>query len=130
MPVILGRTGAAPCAIRRVDTTDKVTKAASRDLRYRLMNMEMTLIRGIHQPERASELTMLLSASFAAALRHDGGMKTLTKFGRDLEDLVAPVDLDRLARRIEHNFAVAATCQVRTDFFEQFRADLPVEVIG
>jgi hypothetical protein len=49
---------------------------------------------------------------------------------RDLVDLVAPINLDGLPGGIEHHFAVAASSSMSANLFEQFGADLAIEVIG
>jgi hypothetical protein len=57
-------------------------------------------------------------------------MQALAEVIGDLIDLVAFVNLNRLARRINDNLAVVALRQVGAHLFKQIRWNLAVEVIS
>ena len=54
------------------------------------------------------------AAVFASS--HDCGVQTITQIVRHLVNLMAPIDLNRLLRSVEDDFAVAAFLQVHFDF--------------
>jgi len=72
----------------------------------------------------------LLAARSAAALGHNGGVEAFLQVVGHLEDLVVAVDGDGFGGGVEDDFAVFAGGGVGAYLFEEFRADLPVEVVG
>ena len=67
---------------------------------------------------------------FCEALGHDRGVETLAQLFGDRVDLVVLVDFDGLVGGVEDDAAVLAAGGVGADFFEQFGAELFVEVVG
>ena len=80
----------------------------------------------MRRPVQVSSCAFLL----CPALGHDGRVEPLAKLRRNLVDVIPAVDFDRLSRRIQNDLAMTATCQVSAYLFEQFRADLSIEVVG
>jgi hypothetical protein len=67
---------------------------------------------------------------FLFALCHDGGVEALAKLCGDLVDLVVFVDRDGFTSCVENDLAMAAGGGMGADFFEEFGADVAVEVVG
>jgi hypothetical protein len=57
-------------------------------------------------------------------------METLTEFIRNLVNLFAFINLDRLFSRVEHDAAMLASGGMGTNLFEELGAELLVEVVG
>ncbi len=61
---------------------------------------------------------------------HDARDGTLANVLGQFEDLVVPVNLNRLTRGVYKDFAVVTVAQVRLDLLKETRLDFTVEVIG
>ena len=57
-------------------------------------------------------------------------MHAFAQLRGELIDLVIAVDFNGLARSVDDNFAMTALAQMRTHLLNQFRFDLPIEVVG
>jgi hypothetical protein len=57
-------------------------------------------------------------------------VESLAQFVGDLVDLFALVDFDSLVSGVEHDLAVLASGGMGANLFEQFGAELFVEVVG
>jgi hypothetical protein len=64
------------------------------------------------------------------AFGHDGGVEAFAELGGEFVEFVVAVDGDGLAGGVEDYLAVVAGGGVGAHFFEEFGADLAVEVVG
>lgn len=73
----------------------------------------------------------VLFADRCFASGHDGCAQPLGELFRKLIGLVTSIDVDGLARRVDHDLAVMARAEVFFDFRKQLGVDdLSVEVVG
>lgn len=78
---------------------------------------------------RFERQTALLTTT-TAALFHDRRMQSVAEIGREFVNFLFAIDGNRLAGRIQYDFAVVALTYVALNLCQQFGVDLTVEVIS